>query len=55
MTKIHQITPFIHVPDLEAALNFFCETLGFKARFRESNYAYVELEGDWLTFGQAVA
>jgi catechol 2,3-dioxygenase-like lactoylglutathione lyase family enzyme len=45
MTKIHQITPFLHVPDLEAALAFFCDTLGFERTYRESDYAYVELEG----------
>lgn len=45
MTKVHQITPFLHVPDLEAALAFFCDTLGFKRTYRESDYAYIELEG----------
>ena len=45
MTKIHQITPFLHVPDLQAALAFLCDTLGFEKKFTESNYAYVELAG----------
>jgi hypothetical protein len=45
MTTVHQITPFLHVPDLAAALEFFCGTLPFQLKFRESNYAYVELEG----------
>jgi len=45
MTRIYQITPFLHVPDLAAALEFFCDTLQFELKFRESNYAYVELEG----------
>jgi catechol 2,3-dioxygenase-like lactoylglutathione lyase family enzyme len=45
MTKIHQITPFLHVPEMEAALAFFCDTLGFERTYRESNYAYVELKG----------
>jgi len=36
-----QITPFLHVPDMNAALSFFCETLPFTLRFRESNYAVV--------------
>jgi catechol 2,3-dioxygenase-like lactoylglutathione lyase family enzyme len=45
MSKIHQITPFIHVPDLEAAIAFFCQTLPFVLKYRESNYAYFELEG----------
>jgi hypothetical protein len=62
MTQVHQITPFLHVPDLAAALAFFCETLPSALKFRHSNYAYIELEGcglrvsrampggDWLTF-----
>ena len=45
MTKIHQITPFLHVPDLRAALVFFCEVLGFERRFQEADYAYLELAG----------
>jgi catechol 2,3-dioxygenase-like lactoylglutathione lyase family enzyme len=44
-TEFRQITPFVHVPDMQSALNFFCDTLGFEARFRESNYAYLELGG----------
>ncbi len=40
MTHAH-ITPFLHVPDINAALAFFCETLPFALRFRESNYAVV--------------
>lgn len=39
-----QITPFMHVADLEAALKFFA-LIGFELRFRRSNYAYVEREG----------
>jgi catechol 2,3-dioxygenase-like lactoylglutathione lyase family enzyme len=45
MTKIHQITPFLHVRDLEPALRFFCETLPFVVKFRLEGYAYIELEG----------
>jgi len=44
MSKIHQITPFLHVPDLERAIPFF-ESLGFGLRFRVSDYAYLELGG----------
>jgi catechol 2,3-dioxygenase-like lactoylglutathione lyase family enzyme len=40
-----QITPFMHVADLDAAVRFFVDTLGFAVRFRHSNYAYVEREG----------
>ncbi len=45
MTAIHQITPFLHVPDLQEALAFFCNLLGFELRYREGNYAYIELAG----------
>ena len=45
MSQVYQITPFLHVPDMESALKFFCDTLRFEAKFRESNYAYVELAG----------
>jgi uncharacterized glyoxalase superfamily protein PhnB len=45
MSKIRQITPFLHVPDLALALDFFCAVLPFKLEFKQSNYAYVELEG----------
>lgn len=48
MTKVHQITPFLHVPDLKRSLEFFCETLPFVLRFQESNYAYVEFGGAGL-------
>ncbi len=40
-----QITPFMHVPELGAALSFFNDVLGFKTLFRESDYAYIEREG----------
>lgn len=43
--KVHQITPFLHVPDLEQALAFFCGRLGFELGHRESNYAYLALAG----------
>ena len=45
MTKVHQITPFLHVPDLDSALAFLCGILKFEMKIRESNYAYVELGG----------
>jgi catechol 2,3-dioxygenase-like lactoylglutathione lyase family enzyme len=44
-----QITPFMHVRDLEAALAFVCGTLGFSVRVRiGGDYAYVEREGAGL-------
>jgi catechol 2,3-dioxygenase-like lactoylglutathione lyase family enzyme len=39
-----QVTPFMHVPDIEAALAFFNEVLGFKTLYREGGYAYVHRE-----------
>jgi len=38
-----RITPFIHVPNIEAAITFF-EDLGFTAHFRAGSYAYVQRE-----------
>jgi hypothetical protein len=38
-----RITPFIHVPDIGAAVAFF-ERLGFTTYFRFSDYAYVQRE-----------
>jgi catechol 2,3-dioxygenase-like lactoylglutathione lyase family enzyme len=48
MTKVYQITPFLHVPDLPAALSFFCDTLGFVVKHQHDNYAYIELSGAGL-------
>jgi catechol 2,3-dioxygenase-like lactoylglutathione lyase family enzyme len=41
----YQITPFMHVANLDEAVRFFTETLGFTLPFRQANYAYVEREG----------
>jgi catechol 2,3-dioxygenase-like lactoylglutathione lyase family enzyme len=35
----------MHVPDIEAALQFFAYTLGFEVLLRMGNYAYLEREG----------
>jgi len=40
-----QITPFMHVADLDATLAFFADVLGFRALYREPGYAYIEREG----------
>jgi catechol 2,3-dioxygenase-like lactoylglutathione lyase family enzyme len=40
-----QITPFMHVADLDSAVRFFVDTLGFAVPYRHANYAYVEREG----------
>lgn len=39
-----QITPFMHVPDIEKALAFFNDVLAFKTLYREANYAYIHRE-----------
>lgn len=39
-----QITPFMHVVDLEKALAFFTGVLGFDVPFRMSDYAYIQRE-----------
>lgn len=44
MPNIFRITPFMHVPDIEAALHFFTEILGFTCYFRAGTYAYVQRE-----------
>jgi len=42
--NLMQITPFVHVPDLSAALEWF-DLLGFSPLFQQGNYAYVSREG----------
>lgn len=41
--QVEQITPFMHVRDLAAALDFFVNTLGFRVAYREESYSYVTL------------
>lgn len=45
MEKIHQITPFLHVPNMQDALAFFCGSLGFELEHRHGDYAYISLSG----------
>lgn len=45
MTNTIQITPFMHVRDLEEALDFWCGLLGFEPVVRMRDYAYVQYEG----------
>ena len=45
MSNILQITPFMHVDDLDVALAFFNDIVGFSTTFRQPGYAYVEREG----------
>jgi catechol 2,3-dioxygenase-like lactoylglutathione lyase family enzyme len=44
MANFIRITPFMHVPDVAAAVRFFVEGLGFKAWIHVSDYAYVQRE-----------
>lgn len=44
MTQFEQVTPFLHVPDLQKALDFFTEILGFTVPFRQDGYAYIHRE-----------
>ena len=44
MGNFLQVTPFIHVPDIDAAIAFFEEVLGFETQFRMDDYAYVHRE-----------
>jgi catechol 2,3-dioxygenase-like lactoylglutathione lyase family enzyme len=44
MTQFEQVTPFLHVPDLQKALDFFTDILGFTVLFRQEGYAYIHRE-----------
>jgi catechol 2,3-dioxygenase-like lactoylglutathione lyase family enzyme len=44
MSNFIQVTPFMHVDDLERAVTFFTDILGFETLFRISDYAYVQRE-----------
>ena len=44
MSNFIQITPFMHVEDLEGAIAFFTDILGFKAQLRMDDYAYLHRE-----------
>src|SRR5579859_3229912 len=44
MSNFIQVTPFMHVEDIEKALAFFNEILGFKTLVRHDNYAYLHRE-----------
>ena len=45
MSNLIQVTPFMHVENLERALAFFTEILGFKVPYRDGQYyAYLHRE-----------
>jgi len=47
MPNLIQTTPFMHVPlaELDAAVKFFEDVLGFTAHSRARDYAYLERDG----------
>ena len=44
MTNFLQVTPFLHVVDLQKALDFFTDILGFTVTFSQPGYAYIHRE-----------
>jgi catechol 2,3-dioxygenase-like lactoylglutathione lyase family enzyme len=44
MGNFLQITPFIHVPDLDAAIAYFEDLLGFRTLVKGGGYAYLHRE-----------
>jgi catechol 2,3-dioxygenase-like lactoylglutathione lyase family enzyme len=44
MSNFIQITPFMHVENLESALDFFTGILGFEVQLRFPDYAYLHRE-----------
>ncbi len=52
-SNIVQVTPFMHVPDLGAALDFMTAILGFTVDFKMRDYAYVSREGAGLRMMEA--
>jgi catechol 2,3-dioxygenase-like lactoylglutathione lyase family enzyme len=41
VSRFLQVTPFLRVPDVERAIAFFCDTLGFELSFAAGSYALV--------------
>ena len=44
MANFQQVTPFLHVPNLEEGIRFFTELLGFTLHVRKPDFAYVHRE-----------
>ena len=44
MSNFMQITPFMHVDDVDRAVAFFTDILGFKIGLRFEDYAYIHRE-----------
>jgi catechol 2,3-dioxygenase-like lactoylglutathione lyase family enzyme len=41
MPQLRYVTPFLRVPDIEIAMTFLTDTLGFKVSIRAGDYAFV--------------
>ncbi len=48
MADLHQITPFLHVPDLEGALQRLTGVLPFEVAYQVPGYAYLQWEAAGL-------
>jgi len=44
MSNFIQITPFMNIDDIDRAVSFFTDVLGFKTLLRYPEYAYLERE-----------
>ncbi len=44
MSNFIQVTPFMHVEDIDRAVSFFTDILGFEVGIRFDDYAYVHRE-----------
>jgi catechol 2,3-dioxygenase-like lactoylglutathione lyase family enzyme len=44
MSNFVHVTPFMHVQNIEQALTFFTNILGFEVWFRMTDYAYIQRE-----------
>ena len=44
MPNFIQVTPFMHVANIERAIAFFRDTFGFEVQFRTCDYAYLHRE-----------
>ena len=53
MGNFIQVTPFISVKDVDAAVRFFVEVLGFHAWVHAWDYAYVQREKAAVRIGKA--
>jgi catechol 2,3-dioxygenase-like lactoylglutathione lyase family enzyme len=53
MSNIIQVTPFMLVPDLKAAMAFMSEILGFRVDYLKQKYAYMSREGAGLRILEA--